>query len=105
MPDQLSIANATRRAFIAGATAVLVVRPAQATPETMAAAIRQVAGDAKVTPGNVKIDLAPLVENGNSVALGVSVDSPMTETEYVESIHLFNQKNPQPFIAASQNSM
>jgi len=96
MPDQLSIANATRRAFIAGATAVLVVRPAQATPETMAAAIRQVAGDAKVTPGNVKIDLAPLVENGNSVALGVSVDSPMTEKDYVKSIHVFTEKNPLP---------
>jgi sulfur-oxidizing protein SoxY len=32
--------------------------------------------------------------------LTVSVDSPMTEADHVASIHLFNQKNPQPYIAA-----
>jgi sulfur-oxidizing protein SoxY len=41
-----------------------------------------------------------IVENGNTVPVTVSVDSPMTETDHVESIHLFNEKNPQPFIAA-----
>jgi sulfur-oxidizing protein SoxY len=86
----------SRRAFIAGATAALIVRPAQATPETMAAAIRQIAGDAKVTPGKVKIDLPPLVENVNTVAFGVSVDSPMTEKDYVKAIHVLTEKNPQP---------
>src|SRR5262245_50484899 len=96
MPDQHSIGRATRRAFVAGAAAALIVRPAQATPESMAAAIRKIAGDAKVTPGKIKIDLAPLVENGNSVALGVSVDSPMTEKDHVKAIHVFTEKNPQP---------
>ena len=86
----------SRRAFLAAAGAMLIVRPAQATPETMAAAIRQVTGDAKVTPGKVKIDLPPLVENGNAVAFGVSVDSPMTEKDYVKAIHVFTEKNPQP---------
>jgi sulfur-oxidizing protein SoxY len=38
----------------------------------------------------------PLVENGNTVSLVVSVDSPMTTTDYVKSIHVFNEKNPQP---------
>lgn len=96
MPEQFSMVNATRRTFIAGATAALIVRPAQATPEAMAAAIRAVAGEAEVKPGKVKIDLPPLVENGNSVALGVSVDSPMTEKHYVKAIHVFTEKNPQP---------
>src|SRR5262245_19954655 len=96
MPDQSSIASATRRTFLAGAAAMVVVRPAQATPETMAEAIRKVAGDAKVTPGKAKIDLAPLVENANSVAFGVSIDSPMTEKDYVKAIHVFTEKNPLP---------
>jgi sulfur-oxidizing protein SoxY len=32
--------------------------------------------------------------------LTVSVESPMTEADHVESIHIFNQKNPQPYVAA-----
>ena len=32
--------------------------------------------------------------------LTVSVDSPMTEADHVTSIHIFNQKNPQPYVAA-----
>ena len=33
------------------------------------------------------------------MSLTVSVDSPMTEADHVASIHLFDQKNPQPYIA------
>lgn len=95
----------TRRRFLklAGGTAVIgalpvaiSVRPADATPETMAAAIRTVTGGANVQTGKVKLDIPPLVENGNSVPMTVSVTSPMTPTDYVKSIHVFNEKNPQP---------
>src|SRR6266567_1279796 len=79
-------AGATRRGFLAGAGAVLVVRPAQATPASMAAAIHQVVGDATVKPGKIKLGIPPLVENGNAVAITVSVDSPMTATDHVKSI-------------------
>ena len=37
----------------------------------MAAAIRQVVGEAEVKPGKIKLDLPPLVENGNTVAMSV----------------------------------
>ena len=40
--------------------------------------------------------MPPLVENGNTVPMTVSVDSPMTAGDYVKSIHVFNEKNPQP---------
>lgn len=88
--------GATRRLFLAGAGALLVVRPAGATPETMAAAIRQVTGGKPVTPGRVKLSIPPLVENGNAVAVTIAADSPMTEKDHVISIHLFTEKNPQP---------
>ncbi|HWV51156.1 SoxY-related AACIE arm protein [Pseudorhodoplanes sp.] len=91
----LSLAT-TRRLFLAGAGALLVVRPAGATPETMAAAIRQVTGGKPVTPGKVKLTIPPLVENGNAVAVTISADSPMTEKDHVTAIHLFTQKNPLP---------
>ena len=80
-----------------GAAAVVTLRPAEATPATMKAAIRKVIGDAAVKTGKVKLDMPPLVENGNTVPLTVSVDSPMTpERPRQGSIHVFNEKNPQP---------
>ena len=83
-------------AAVGGLPLVVSVRPVEATPETMAAAIRAVVGGAPVQPGKVKLDIPPLVENGNSVPMTVSVASPMTASDYVKSIHVFNEKNPQP---------
>jgi sulfur-oxidizing protein SoxY len=79
----------------AAALATILVRPAAATPASMQAAIRKVVGAAQIGKGKVKLDLPPLSENGNSVTCAVSVDSPMTPTNYVKAIHLFNEKNPQ----------
>jgi sulfur-oxidizing protein SoxY len=99
--------NPTRRTLLIGASymagalgapVLLTVRRAQATPATMTAAIRQVVGEATVSPGKVKLELPPLVENGNTVQYTVSVDSPMTPSDYVRAIHVFNEKNPQPNI-------
>jgi sulfur-oxidizing protein SoxY len=59
-------------------------------------AIRQVVGTAPVTAGKVKLELPPLVENGNTVPLAVSVDSPMTAADHVRALHVFAEKNPQP---------
>jgi len=78
--------------------AILAMRPAAATPATMQEAVRGVIGEAPVAKGKVKLDLPPLVENGNSVPCVVAVESPMTATDYVKAIHIFNEKNPQPYV-------
>ena len=92
----------TRRDFLAlagGATMLAVtLRPAEATPESMASAIRTVVGTEPVKTGKVKLDVPPLVENGNTVPMTVSVASPMAPEDHVRSIHVFNEKNPQPNI-------
>ena len=95
--------DATRRRFLVagaalagGAMLSLTVRPAAATPDSMRAAIKQVVGEASVQKGRIKIDLPPLIENGNAVALTVAVESPMTEADHVKAIHVFTEKNPQP---------
>ena len=96
--------HSTRRQFLglaggvalAGAVPIVTLRPAEATPAMLASAIRNVVGSATVKTGKVKLDVPPLVENGNTVSLVVSVDSPMTPTDYVKSIRVFNEKNPQP---------
>ncbi len=89
-----------RRTFLAGAAVVTVLpwTSARATPQSMAAAIKEVTGDAAVREGRVILDLPPLIENGNTVPLTVSVESPMTESDHVKAIHVFNEKNPQPHV-------
>jgi sulfur-oxidizing protein SoxY len=91
-----------RRILLAAAAAGLasVVPAAGATEAAMAEAIRELIGEAALEPGKVKLELPPIVENGNTVPLTVSVESPMTEADHVESIHIYNQKNPQPYVAA-----
>jgi sulfur-oxidizing protein SoxY len=93
--------SSTRRQFLglAGgvvAFGVVTLRPAEATPAMLASAVRNVVGAAVVKTGKVKLDIPPLVENGNTVPMTVSVMSPMTPNDYVKSIHVFNEKNPQP---------
>ena len=102
--------DATRRELLvaglaAGLGAVLIkVEPAAATPATMQRAIRQVVGEAPVRKGKVTIDVPALVENGNTVALAIEVDSPMTEQDHVKAIHVFNEKNPLPNVISARLS-
>jgi sulfur-oxidizing protein SoxY len=70
--------------------------PARATPAAMQEAIRKVVGSAPVRVGKVKLDVPPLIDNGNSVALSVAVESPMTPADHVRAIHVFTEQNPQP---------
>jgi sulfur-oxidizing protein SoxY len=90
----------TRRIFLelAGGAAIAAVtlRPSRATPAMLNSAIRNVVGEAAVRTGKITLDIPPLVENGNTVPMTVRVASPMTEKDYVKSIHVFNEKNPQP---------
>lgn len=96
----MQLPYSTRRQFLTltggAAVAVVTLRPAEATPAMQTAAIRQVVGEAVVRTGKVKLDVPPLVENGNTVPMTVSVDNPMTPDNHVKSIHVFNEKNPQP---------
>lgn len=108
MTDPKPRRSATRRQVLAGAGALvggaslpaIVTPPAraqvQADPEALAAAIRKVTGGAPVKDGKVKLEIPPLSENGNSVSLTVTVESPMTAKDYVKSINIFAEKNPQP---------
>jgi sulfur-oxidizing protein SoxY len=99
--DEMS--QTTRRRFLvetaalAGAAGLgLDLDPADATPASMQAAIRNVTGEAKLNKGRVKIDIPALIENGNAVPLTVSCESPMTQEDHVKAIHVFTEKNPQP---------
>jgi sulfur-oxidizing protein SoxY len=110
MTDALPMV-ATRRRFLIGAGGLVL---ATALPDTrayaqsadraaaMQEAIKAVAGDNPMKAGRIKIELPPLVENGNAVPLGIKVESPMTDADHVKAIQVFTEKNPQPNVAAFQ---
>jgi sulfur-oxidizing protein SoxY len=94
----------SRRQFILTAAGGLALPPAlrgaaEASPETAAAAVKAILGEARLREGKVTLEMPPIAENGHSVPLTVSVDSPMTATDYVRSIHIFAQENPLPNVA------
>ncbi len=94
------------RRLILAAPAALLLPPdtARASAEAMAEALRAFTGGAAVTPGRVALDISPLVENGNTVPLSVIVASPMTHSEHVRAIAIFNERNPQPHVVTARFS-
>ena len=88
-----------RRQLILAGLGVTLVPTAGATPAEMEAAVREFTGGAQVREGKVSFEIAPLVENGNTVPIALGVDSAMTASDFVEAIAVFNAGNPQPQIA------
>ena len=68
----------------------------------MEEAVRKVTGGAPVRAGKVKLELPPLIDNGNAVPLAVTVDSPMSAAEHVRAIHVFTERNPQPNVISAR---
>lgn len=89
----------TRRDFVVLACATAsgtVPGVLRATPAAVSEAIRAITGGAQARRGRVKLDAPALIENGNSVVLGVTVESPMTQADHVKAIHVFAPMNPLP---------
>ncbi len=93
-----------RREFVKaaglGALAVagsgLVAGPAYATPGSAAKAMKKAIGGAAAKAGKVSIKLPEIAENGRTVPLTVSVDSPMTAGDHVKRIIVMSEGNPNP---------
>ena len=90
-----SIAAATR------ARAQLDPNQAALRRAALQEAVRKVTGGAQVRRGKVKLELPPLIDNGNSVPLSVAVESPMTPSDHVKAIHVFTEKNPLPDVVSA----
>ena len=82
-----------------GTACALAPGAALATPDT---ARKLLADLVRAAPkaGKVKIEAPEIAENGNSVPVSVSVDSPMNPTDYVRAIHIIADRNPQPGVAS-----
>ena len=91
----------SRRVVLAGvacssavAVATAGASPAVADDGQAADAIRALVRGASVRQGRVGVVMPELAENGNAVALTVTVESPMTAADHVKSIHVIADKNP-----------
>ena len=79
-----------------GLALALAVRSASAVSSTtLQEVIKRWSGGQPVQVGRVTLDIAPLVENGNAVPIRITVDSPMSATDRVTEIIVFNERNPQ----------
>jgi sulfur-oxidizing protein SoxY len=92
-----------RREFLIGSAGIglvsaLPVGSASATPAMLEQAIRNVVGESNLQKGKITLEVPPLVENGNTVPVTIIVESPMSKADHVKSIHIFNEKNPQPHV-------
>jgi sulfur-oxidizing protein SoxY len=85
-----------RRVLLTAAAMALPPATAVATPAQVTRLIHDLCGEAVPREGKVKLDLPLLVENGNTVAMTVSVDAPPGA---VDSIHVFAEGNPLPEVA------
>lgn len=94
-----------RRGFLAtlaGFGAAALGRPAIAQSPVengMGAIVLDLTGGAPVQEGRVALQLPRLADNGTSVPLKVSVQSPMTATDRVVSLSLISPRNPRPLMA------
>jgi sulfur-oxidizing protein SoxY len=56
--------------------------------------IKKFTGGKTPTEGRVKLDLPEIAENGNTVPMTVSVESPMTEQSHVTDVLVVADENP-----------
>jgi len=82
------------------ATAVLggAVEPALAANDSDEV-IKTFTGGKAPVAGRVNLDLPEIAENGNTVPMTVSVESPMTEQSYVTDVLVVNDGNPRAGVA------
>jgi sulfur-oxidizing protein SoxY len=93
-----------RREFVlAGATTAVALLPlgdavAQSGAQPWEAAVKKILGEGKPIDGKLVLDMPEIAENGNTVPFTISVDSPMTDKEYVKAVHIISTGNPQPHV-------
>ena len=97
--------GATRRAFLGTAASTLallalVPNVALADAKMVTDEIKKLFGDKVLKEGRIKLDLPSIAENGLVVPLSFEVESPMTEADYVKTVHFFAEGNPNPLVAS-----
>jgi len=83
------------------AASALALAPARsrASPAAAEALLRQLSAATPVR-GRVHIDAPEIAENGNAVPIAITVDSPMTDQDFVRALHVVAEGNPSPGVVS-----
>lgn len=91
---------------LAGAAAAITFAPIAFAPGIALAAkktakdlLEEFTGGKPVTEGKVELEMPEIAENGNTVPLFFSVDSPMTTADHVKRVIVIAEGNPRPQVA------
>ena len=83
-----------------GVLGALTLHPSQAWAANDAEeAIKKFTGGKVPSEGRVKLDLPEIAENGNTVPMTVTVESPMTEQSHVTEVLIVADANPRSGVA------
>jgi sulfur-oxidizing protein SoxY len=95
----------TRRRVLAtaGAGAMIAIATRDASAQALRPGahvdlIRKITGGTPPRAGAIQLKLPDVADNGASVPLTVSVDSPMTAQNHVRTLHVIAEENPNPEI-------
>ena len=94
-----------RRQALAGAGAIVALAAVGGLPGRARAAndaqerLMAFTGGVEPQMGRVMLDMPEIAENGNTVPMNVSVDSPMTEEDHVQRLLILADGNPQAGVA------
>lgn len=73
---------------------------AAADADPALAHIRDLVGASPLREGRIRLTIPELADTGHSVPVAIEVDSPMTASDFVKSIHLIAPRNPRPLAAS-----
>ncbi|TQV78611.1 thiosulfate oxidation carrier protein SoxY [Denitrobaculum tricleocarpae] len=95
--------NVTRRNALqitAGLLAIAAVPLPLSAADTAMEEIEQFTGGSEASEsGKISLEMPEIAENGNTVPLTVSVDSPMSGDDYVKRVMVLADANPRPGVA------
>jgi sulfur-oxidizing protein SoxY len=98
----------TRRQVAAGgggivlALAILGLAPgrALASPKDARELLAELTGGAPLNKGRVHVKLPKITDRGPFTRVAVSVDSPMSDDDYVKALHIVSERNTVPQVAS-----
>ena len=96
----------TRRSFFALSTGTAVVAlaglksvPAFGSVDETKNMLTAFTGGKEPASGRIVLTAPEIAENGNTVPVSITVESPMSDDDYVESVMILAEGNPNPGIA------
>ena len=70
-----------------------------ASPDKVASRIAEITNGKQFSDIDIYLDMPEIAENGNQVKIVFEIDSPMSESEYVKTVYVFADGNPEPDVA------